>query len=124
MSLRDKILAAKDIESEQVLVKQWDVTVEVRGLTGRQRAILLQDVIGPKGKIDMQKLYPQLVVISTYDPEDGKPVFQAGDIDAISEKSGGALEAIAQVAMRLSGLNEGDAEKNSENTPSGSSILS
>lgn len=111
-SIRDKILTAKDIKSEQVHIEQWDVTVEVRGLTGRQRAILLQDVVSPKGKIDLQKLYPQLVVMSTFDPDTGEPVFQAGDVDAIAEKSGGALESIAQVAMRLSGLNQGEAGKN------------
>lgn len=110
--LREKILACKDLESELVEVPQWGVLVEVRGMSGRQRAILLQDTVDPRGKIDLQKLYPQLVLFSTFDPESGEPVFLPGDIDALAEKSGGALEAIAQVAMRLSGLNPGEAEKN------------
>lgn len=120
-SLRDKILAAQDIQSEPVYIKEWGVTVDVKGLTGRQRAILLQDVVSARGKIDMQKLYPQLIVMSTFDPETGEPVFHAGDIDAIAEKSGAAQEAIAQVAMRLSGLKADETEKNSEATPSESS---
>jgi len=69
-------------------------------------------VIDPKGKMDLQKLYPRLVVLSTYDPETGQPVFKEGDQDAVNEKSGAALEIIAQVAMRLSGLNPEEAGKN------------
>lgn len=123
-NLREQILSKKDIDSERVYIPQWDVTVEVRTLTGRQRAILLQDTVNLKGKVDFQKLYPQLVVMSTYDPQTGKPVFMPGDMDALAEKSGAALEIIAQVATRLSGLNPGELEKNSETTLSEDSILS
>lgn len=122
MSLRDQILACKDIQSELVEVPQWGVTVEVKGMTGRQRAILLQDVMGPRGNVDLQKLYPQLVVFSAFDPETSEPVFLPGDIDAVAEKAGGALEVIAQVAMRLSGLDAAVQEKNSETSQSGDSI--
>lgn len=118
MSLRDQILAAKDIESELVEVPQWGVTVEVRGMTGRQRALVLKESVDAKGKVDLQKLYPWLVIMSTFDPETSSPVFLAGDFDAVAEKSGAALEVIAQVAMRLSGFNAEDISKNSEPIPS------
>lgn len=121
MKLRDKILAAPDIKSEKVYVPQWDVTVEVKGLTGRQRGLLLQETIDKRGKVDMQALYPKLVVASTYDPETGEQVFGDGDYDAVAGKSGGALEVITQVAMRLSGLN-GDEGKNLKATQSDDSI--
>jgi hypothetical protein len=124
MNLRDKILQCNDIATEQVYVPQWDVTLEVRGLTGRQRGILLQETIDPRGQMDMQKLHPKLVIMSTYDPETGERVFQDGDFDAISEKSGGALEIIAKVATRLSGLNPRQAEKNSKSTQSEDSTSS
>ena len=123
-NLREQILSKKDIDSEQVYIPQWDVTVEVRTLTGRQRAILLQDTVSLKGKIDFQKLYPQLAVMSTYDPQTGELIFMPGDMDALAEKSGAALEIIAQVAIKLSGLNPDELEKNSETTPSEDSILS
>jgi hypothetical protein len=126
-NLRDKILAAQDIKTEIVRIDEWDVEVEVRGMTGRQRAILLQGVVGGQGKnskVDLQKLYPQLVVMSTFDPETGKPVFLPGDSDALLGKSGAALEKIAKVAMELSGLNEEDVGKNSESTPNDDSISS
>lgn len=112
-SLREKILNAKDIKSEKVKIPEWDVTVEVRGLTGKQRARLLQDAIGEDGKPDLERIYPELVILSTYDPETGEQVFQPADRDALIEKSGAALEKIAQVAMRLSGL-QPDALKEAE----------
>lgn len=116
MSIRDKILAAQDIKSEQLYVSDWDVTLEVRGMTGQQRGAFLTEVIDAKtGKMDFAKMYPQLVIMTVFDPETGDAVFKGGDLDAIAGKSGAVLEQIAQVAQRLSGLNPeatGEAEKN------------
>ncbi len=115
MSLRDKILAIKDIQEELVEIPEWNCKVLVRGLTGRQRAIFLQNSIDPKGKLDMQKAYPDLVILSARDPETGEPIFGAGDADAVIEKSGAALERIAQATMRLSGLGPDTVEKAGKN---------
>lgn len=123
-NLRDKILAVKDIKSEQVHIDIWGVTVEVRGLTGTQRAILLNDTTNKRGEVDMTKFYPELVVLSTYDPESGDPVFKMGDIDAVAGKAAGAIEQITGTAMQLSGLNPGEVSKNFEDALSESSISS
>jgi hypothetical protein len=114
-NLRDKILAAPDIQSEAVFIPAWDVTVEVKGLTGQQRGAFLQEVMTKNGQMDFQKMYPLLLILSVFDPETGEPVFKMGDLDALGGKSGAALEFVAQVAQRLSGLNPeatGEAEKN------------
>lgn len=121
MNLRDKILSAKDLETQIVPVPQWGVTVEVRGMSGRQRSIFLKDIMDKKGNVDTLKLYPSLIIASTFDPETGERVFEDGDFDAIAEKSGGALEVVAQVAMKLSGLDAAVAEKNLDDTQSESS---
>lgn len=109
MSLRDQILQCKDIQSEQLVIPQWDVIVEVRGLNGRQRAALFKETMDNRGAVDLAKMYPRLALESCYDPDTGELVFQEGDFDAVAEKSGAALELIAQVAMRLSGI--GNAEE-------------
>lgn len=103
-SIRDKVLASKDIQSEIVPVPGWDVNVEVRGLTGRQRAKLIQAAVDERGKYDIEKAYPELVIMSTYDPETGEQVFTEEDRVALAEKSGAAIDQIVKVAMRLSGL--------------------
>lgn len=113
-SLREKILAAKDIRSERVHVPEWGVEVEVRSMTGQQRAAVLKGGSGEDGEIDLERLYPILLIETTYDPESGDRVFSPADRDALNAKNSGALERIAKVAMRLSGIDPGaeDAAKN------------
>ncbi|WP_018130716.1 hypothetical protein [Effusibacillus pohliae] len=103
-ALREKIFAAKDIKSEIVEVEEWGVKLEVRGMTGRARSELISSCMDNKGNFDLVKLYPQIVIATVYDPETGEKVFDPADRDALNEKSSGALEKVAQVAMRLSGL--------------------
>lgn len=112
-SLRERILSAQDIQSERVYVPEWDVEVEVRSMTGAQRARVLQGAT-VDGEVDLERLYPILLIETVYDPETGEPVFEAADRDALNGKNSGALERIAKVAMRLSGIEPGaeDAAKN------------
>lgn len=126
-NLRDRILGAADIRRETVHVPEWDATVEVRGLNGTQRAKLMKTGFDARGAVDFEKLYPELLIASTYDPETGQPVFTEADRDALNGKSGAALERLAQAAMRLSGLSPeapAQAEKNSAATPSDASTSS
>src|SRR5690606_8056060 len=112
-SLRERILSAQDIQSERVHVPEWDVEVEVRSMTGQQRAAVLKGAT-VDGEIDLEKLYPILLIETTYDPESGERIFNPADRDALNAKNSGALERIAKVAMRLSGIEPGaeDAAKN------------
>jgi len=126
-NLREKILGASDIRREQVHVPEWDVEVEVRGLTGAQRARLMKTSLDSKGAVDFEKMFPELLITSTFEPGTGQPVFTEADRDALGGKSGAALDRIAQAAMRLSGLTPGaveEAEKNSDATPSDASTSS
>lgn len=104
METRDKILAAKDIQSETLEIPEWDVTIEIRGITGAQRGRILNNAVDNKGTVDFTKLYPELVIASVHDITTGEPVFTDADRDVLSKKSGAVLERIADVANRLSGL--------------------
>lgn len=128
--LRAKILAAKDIKSESVHVEEWDVTVEVRGLTGAQqvriaKAAEVKDVDAkgePTTRTDNNLLAQAMILASTYDPETGGLVFEPTDADGLYEKAGSALNKIAQAALRLNGMAKGEdetIEKNSDATGSG-----
>lgn len=105
-SLREKILNADDRRSEQVDVPEWGVTVEVRGLSGADRAAFLADAVTDEGKVDFTRVWPSLLIAGVYDPESGEPVFQAADRDAINAKSAGVTERLAKIVQRLSGLDE------------------
>lgn len=107
MSLRDKILQAPDIASEMVEVPEWDVTVEVRGMSGADRARIFEAVT-EGGEIKASMLYAETVIATAYDPETGAPVFDESDVSALMQKSAQAIDRLAKVGLRLSGM-EGEA---------------
>lgn len=106
MSLRDRILAGgNNLPTERVTVDQWGCDVEVRGMTGRQRADFVGRFFdGEKPKMDYAELYPTLVIGHTFDPETGERVFADSDAEALLEQPAQVLETIGQAALRLSGL--------------------
>lgn len=115
MSLRDQILSASDIAEESVDVPEWGVKLQVRGLTGMERATFIRDCAGKDGRIDPIRGYPELVIMTARDPETGDAVFTNADRDVLMTKAGSALDRVADVALRLAGLtNEAaaTAEKN------------
>jgi len=104
LSLRDRIALADDIDSEMVDVEAWDVTVQVRGMTGQARAVFMATFATDDGGMDYEAMYPSLLISTVFDPETGQPAFTAADAGMLNSKSGSTLEKLAQVAMRLSGL--------------------
>lgn len=100
MSLRDTIKAAQDIDKETVDIPKWGVKIEVRSMSAKARARMVGQAI--KGDID----YAAIAIATCYDPETGEPAFSVEDTDWLNDKSGGPLEKLATVGMRLSGLTE------------------
>jgi hypothetical protein len=121
MTLRDQILAASDIVSEIVGVTEWGVEVEVRGMTGADRTRILEDAVDQgSGAVSLQAFYPDVVIATCFDPETGVPVFGSDDRVALMAKSAQAIDRIAQVGLRLSGMDESASDaagKGSSATP-------
>lgn len=107
--LRERIIESKDIKEELVFVPEWDVTILIKGLTGKQRARLLSSTTA-SGKPDIEKIYPEICVMCTYDPETKLNIFSPADKEIINGKAGSALELIATKAMGLSGLTQDSME--------------
>jgi hypothetical protein len=121
MSLRDRILQASDITAETVEVPEWGVTVEVRTMTGAERAKIMQSAAEAGGVMDFTKIYPDVVISCTFDPESGERVFDWEDRPNLMAKSGLAIDRIAAVGLRLSGFTkeaQDAAGKGSSLTPS------
>lgn len=110
-NLRQLILDADDTQSETVNVPQWGVDLEVRGMSGKARARFLSSYTDENGNVQWDSLYPSLLIQTVYDPETGERVFQTEDADAINLKSGEALETVAQVSLRLSGLDQNQGKE-------------
>ena len=104
MSLRDRILAADDIGKETILIEQWGVELEVRTLSAFQRSRMLKTCTTPDGNVDLDRLYPMLVIATVFDPETGLQVFSEDDMQALQDKSASAVEVVAQKAMEMSGM--------------------
>jgi len=128
MNLRDQILAAQDIPSEELHVKEWDVTVLVKGMSAGERITLMQNAYDQKTQqVNMAAVYPDVVVSCVHDPESGEAIFTPSDKDALMSKSSAAIESIAAVGLRLSGIGadvEDEAGKGSSSTPSDDSSSS
>ena len=110
MSIRDQILAKQDIPSEMVDVPEWGVKVEVRGMTGAERTRIMDKATQNAGDVNLQFVYPEIVIATAFDPEGGEQVFKPGDRDALLAKSATALDRIAAVGMRLSGFTAESAD--------------
>jgi hypothetical protein len=104
MNLRETIFAAKDSKAEIVHVDEWGVDLEVRSMSGAARAEFLSRYTNEDGSVNWAALYPSLLIATCYDPESGERVFLDSDEDAINTKSGAALETVAQVSLKLSGM--------------------
>lgn len=61
MSIRDQIMKAKDISGELMEIKEWGVKVEIRTMTARQRARVMENAIDPvTGKSSISIIYPEM----------------------------------------------------------------
>lgn len=125
---KDAILAADDLTFEVVDVKPWGGAVRVKGLTGVERDDWEKSRIDQKAKVKAGEARPQkldnfrasLVVRAVVD-EDGKLLFSDKDIVALGKKSALAITKLFEVALRLAGLTDEDADELQENLEEGDS---
>lgn len=114
---RTSILTAVDMQTETVAVPEWGGDVIVRGLTGKERDTFEQASLrrNTKGELElnMSNMRARLVAYCVID-DTGARLFTDADIAEIGKKSAAALERIAKVAQRLSGMGSEAAEKAAE----------
>jgi hypothetical protein len=126
MLTAEQILAADDIRPETVEVPEWGGSVLVWPLTGAERDELELTTIEGKGRnaqVNLRNFRAKLVVRTVRDA-DGRRIFTDDQAAALGSKSAAALERIADVARRLSGLSEADVEELTGNSAPGQSDAS
>ncbi len=133
MDLREQIQQADDIQKKIVDLPEWDkgedkCRIEVRSMTGEERAELLQECMkqdpkrpnDPKAKIfDMKAAYPRVLIGCSFNPETGEKVFRPEDREWLMKKCSAPLERLSGVAMKLSGLSEEAEEEAGKESPEG-----
>lgn len=116
------ILGALDLTTEDVEVPEWGGTVRVAMMSGKARDAFFARQEKAGGLPPSQ--FSATVLVATIVGEDGKPIFEQSDIEAMREKSPEALERVLAVALKLNGLGPKaveDARKNSSAAQSGDS---
>ena len=123
---RDQILKADDRPTEEVDVPEWNGSVLIRGLDGRGRDeyfSTLSRQMGQRIVADNENATAKLVARCIIDPGTRELMFTQGDVHALGEKSGAALDRVFEVAQRLSGMSNADMDalgKDSKPTLNGS----
>ena len=117
------ILAAPDLQTEDVEVPEWGGAVRVRSFTGRERDAFEASMVRGEGrdrKVDLTNMRARLVGLTVID-ETGQRLFTDEEVDLLGAKSGAALDRVFAVAQKLNGLSGTDVEelaKNSSGVPS------
>jgi hypothetical protein len=111
-SMRDRIAARRPYTTELLYVPSWDETVEVRSISLGVRNEMMERVMDPETKdVNAKLLYPELLITTAYDPETGERIFADDDIAFIDGQDAGAADAVAKVAMKLSGMADESKDK-------------
>ena len=111
--ISDLVAQAQDIETEDVEVPRWGVTVRMQSMNGADRAQYIRSLVAAQEAEDeeaLSELDAQLVVACTFDPETGEHAFLPSDIPMLMQKAGDIIGALSVKAQRLSGL-DGKAEE-------------
>ena len=113
---KDQILKADDLKTEAVLVPEWGGGVLVRALSGTERDRFEAQIVSGQGrnqKVNTDNVRAKLVALTVVG-EDDKRLFSDADIADLGKKNAAPLERVFKVAMRLSGLSQGDVEEMAE----------
>ena len=119
LSIRERILQAKDLPVYPEIVPEWDnVTVYVRSMTAKERDdwqasyFLAQSSAKEGEKVTVRNLSASLLVkMLCADPEGKIQIFTDSDIDALGEKSAAVINRLQEVIRKASGTSQEDQEK-------------
>ena len=115
---RTQIQTASDIKTERVDVPEWGGYVIAKAMTGFEREQFEQMVAQPGADGKVQISYKQMritAVIACAVDDNGAHIFTDADRDWLNNKSGAALDRVASVILRLSGISQGATETAVEN---------
>jgi hypothetical protein len=102
---KDAILCADDITLEVVEIPEWGGNVNIRTMTGAQR-----DALENRIRDDKQRDVRAYVAVACACDEQGNQLFTKADIQALSKKSGKALDRIFEAAIALNKISKEDVD--------------
>lgn len=113
MGIRDAILGATKVPTEQVALPALGITVSVRGMTGHERDAFESGCWEGKGKkrqFTAKNIRAKLVAYCTID-EHGQRVFSDADVEQLGSVRADVTDKLFGVAQRLSGMTDEDIDE-------------
>jgi hypothetical protein len=110
---KEAILQADDLPTEDVEVPEWQGTVRVRALTGKERDAFEASLQQQRGKDFVRNTanVRAKLVAKCLIGEDGERLFSENEVNALGAKSAAGLDRVFEVAARLSRLSEEDIDE-------------
>ena len=124
--LAEQIRAAHDVSAELYEIPEWDVTLELRSMSARQRASFASSVdFTADGNVELdgnrvELMWGTVIQACCFDPDNGEAVFEAEDIEwMMEEKNANVVDSLANACLAVSGMgadSDGDAGKDSSDS--------
>jgi hypothetical protein len=118
---KDAIWQAEDTLIVDVHVPEWNGSVRLRGLSGKERdafeASSVQQ-IGNDVRVNKQNFRARLIAACAIN-EDGTQLFDKGDIIHLGQKSAKALDRLFDECLSLNGMKPEDVKDLTENLDDG-----
>ena len=109
MTITDKIKGSNRLGKELLYLSEWDVSLEVRSMSARQRSNL-QSVVGDDSLStgDRQEaMWSYLLCNCCYDPDTGAIAFQDSDMEwLLNEASFSVIDEIANKCLAVSAIGQ------------------
>lgn len=118
---KQSILQARDQVVERVEVPEWGGAVYVRSITAAERgeieaaAARFKETRGRD--TDFARQFTVKFAAMALCDENGKRLFENGDVSELAKKNSLVIARIAQAAQRLSGFTKEDLEELEKNSP-------
>ena len=114
---KDDILGKVNLKTEDVDVPEWGGSVRVRELSAEERDSYENELLVVRQEGRKTTVTPNLrnakakIVVRAVIDEEGNRLFEDKDVDRLGKLSAQAIDRVAEVVSRLSGLTPKDVEE-------------
>ena len=122
---KEAILSMDDLPIEEVKVPEWNGTVRMRSLSGKERDEFESAVqFRSKGnRVDIKELKVTLLSLTIVD-EENKLIFTKEDLTTLNAKSAKAIDQLFAVATKMNGIGEEAVKELGKNLSGDQSVAS
>ena len=117
---KEQILAAEDLDFEEVEIKEWGGKVRLRCMTGTERDAFESAIYKIKGdKVEANRENFRSELLSrVLCNKDNKLLFNPREVKALGGKSGRVIDRLFDIAQKINGIGQSDIEEMTKNSES------